>query len=193
MQQEYLMDTNAFFNLLKVMNPDSDGQDALSESIEGLLSQKLTISSITKVEIISVLGKYARGNQGGIQKCNCVISQDGQLCSNSRYSKPRKKWNSRKTRAWLRFIDEILGGRSKLLSVEVEPFDTNTISEAQKIIMHALTHNFASMDAMIAATAKIARKNQRNITVITSDKGLKACLGKCEIPCYDVFASSYIC
>lgn len=189
MQQEYLMDTNAFFNLLKAMNPDSGDQDVLSESIEELLSHKLTVSSITKVEIISVLGKYARGNQGGSQKCNCVISQDGQLCQNSQYSKPRKKWNSRKTKAWLQFIDEILGGRSKLLSIEVEPFDTNTISEAQKIIMHALTHNFASMDAMIAATAKIASENHRNVTVITSDKGLKACLGKCEIPCYDVFAS----
>ena len=189
MQQEYLMDTNAFFNLLKAMKPDSGDQDILSATIEELLSQKLTVSSITKVEIISVLGKYARGNQGGIQKCNCMISQDGRLCQNSRYSKPRKKWNSRKIKAWLRFIDEILGGRSKLLSIEVEPFDANTISEAQKIIMHALTHNCASMDAMIAATAKIASENHRNITVITSDKGLKACLGKCEIPCYDVFAS----
>lgn len=188
MQQEYLMDTNAFFNLLKAMNPDSGGQDALSEAIKELLSQKLTVSSITKVEIISVLGKYARGNQGGFQKCNCVISQNGQLCQNSRYLKPRKKWNSRTTKAWLQFIDEIFEGRSKLLSVEVEPFNTSTVSEAQNIIMHALTHNFASMDAMIAATAKIARKNDRNITVITSDKGLKACLGKCAIPCYDVFA-----
>lgn len=188
MQKEYLMDTNAFFNLLKAMNPDSDGQNALSESIEELLSQKLTVSSITKVEIISVLGKYARGNQGGFQKCNCVISQDGQLCQNSRYSKPRKKWNPRRTKAWLQLIDEILEGRSKLLSVEVDSFDASTVSEAQNIIMHALTHNFASMDALIVATAKIARENDRNVTVITSDKGLKACLGKCEIPCYDFFA-----
>lgn len=109
MQQEYLMDTNAFFNLLKAMNPGSDGQDAMPKAIKELLSKKLTVSSITKVEIISVLGKYARGNQGGFQMCNCVISQDGQLCQNSRYSKPRKKWNSRKTKVWLRFIDEILG------------------------------------------------------------------------------------
>ena len=59
------------------MKPDSGDQDILSATIEELLSQKLTVSSITKVEIISVLGKYARGNQGGIQKCNCMISQDG--------------------------------------------------------------------------------------------------------------------
>lgn len=54
--------------------------------------------------------------------------------------------------------------------------------------MHALSNNFASMDAMIAATAKIAREHKREVAVITSDKGLKACLDKCGIPYYDWFA-----
>ena len=58
------------------------------------------------------------------------------------------------------------------------------------MITHALVHNFASMDAMIAATAKLARNNGRNVTVITSDKGLKACLLKIDIPCNDIFAAN---
>lgn len=188
MQKEYLLDTNAFFNILRAMNPDSNGSGISSESIEKLKSEKLSISSITKVEIISVLGKYARGNQGGIQKCNCEISERGDICQNYRYSKPRKKWNVRKTKAWLQFITEILEGKSKTLCVTVEPFDMDTILEAQKIVQYALTYSFASMDALIAATAKIAGDNKRNITVITSDKALKACLKKCSIPCYDLFA-----
>lgn len=188
MQQEYLLDTNAFFNLLKAMNPDSQSDHSLSESLGKLISEKLSVSSITKVEIISVLGKYARGTQGGPQKCNCRISPEGDLCQNSRYSEPRKKWSARKTKAWIQFINEILEGRSKLLNVEIEPFTQDTVSEAEKIILYALSNNFASMDAMIAATAKIARTNKRDIVVVTSDKGLKACLGKCEIPYCDVFA-----
>lgn len=188
MQQEYLLDTNAFFNILKAMNPDSGGHDALADAIEKLISEKISISTITKVEIISVLGKYARGNTGGFQKCNCIISQEGDLCQNNRYSKPRKKWNPRRIKAWLQFIEEILEGRSKLLSVGIEPFDMNTVSEAQKIVLHALSYDFASMDAMIAATAKIARDNKRDVIVVTSDRSLKACLKACQIPHFDVFA-----
>jgi len=153
-----------------------------------LKSEKLTISLITKVEIISALKKYARGNQGGFQKHNCKISKEGDLCQNSRYYEPRKKWNTRRTKAWLQFITEILGERCKLLCINVEPFNIATISEAQKIVIYALSHSFASMDAMIAATAKIAGENECDITVITSDKGLKVCLGKCCIPYYSLFA-----
>lgn len=189
MQKEYLLDTNAFFNLLKAMNPDSGGQDSLAEPIDNLKSQKLTISSITQVEIISVLGKYARGNQGGFQKCNCQISPEGDICPNNRYSQPRKKWNNRRVKLWMKFIEEIMEGRSKLLSVDVEPFDMSIIAEAKKIIIHALEFSFASMDAMIAATAKAAIDNSRDITVITSDKGLKACLKKCGIPFDDLFST----
>ena len=188
MQQEYLLDTNAFFFFLKAMNPCSPTKGELPDQLTELLTEKISISSITKVEIISVLGKYARGNSGGIQKCNCIISKQGDLCQNSRYLQARKKWNNRKIKAWLQLIREIVDGRSKLLNVEIESFDQNTVFEAEKIIMHALSNNFASMDAMIAATAKIAREHKREVAVITSDKGLKACLDKCGIPYYDWFA-----
>ena len=57
------------------------------------------------------------------------------------------------------------------------------------MITYALIHNFASMDAMIAATAKLARSNGRDITVVTSDKGLKACLSRIGVPCNDIFAT----
>ena len=45
------------------------------------------------------------------------------------------------------------------------------------------------MDAMIAATAKLARDNRRDVTVVTSDKGLKACLSKINVPYNDIFAA----
>lgn len=187
MDQEFLLDTNAFYNLLKAMNPETSEQDALIGSIATLKHAKLVVSSITEVEIISVLGKYARGSQGSISKCNCQISPEGHICQNNRYTAPRKKWNKKRVKACLQLISDIFEGKSKLLTVNIEPFDSTTIAEAKNVIRYALVHNFASMDAMIAATAKLARNNSRDVTVVTSDKGLKACLLKLDIPCNDVF------
>lgn len=188
MEHEFLLDTNSFYNLLKAMNPETKGHDALPASIAALKSKKLIVSSITEVEIVSVLGKYARGSQGSVSKCNCKISPEGHICQNSRYVEPRERWNNKRIKAWLQLINEIFAGTSQLLAVSVEPFDSATIAEAKNVIKHALIHNFASMDAMIAATAKLAQDNSRDITVVTSDKGLKACLSKIGVPCDDVFA-----
>ena len=190
MDQEFLLDTNAFYNLLKALNPAANEDDALPASVATLKCERLIVSSITEVEIVSVLGKYARGSQGGVSKCNCKISPEGHICQNSRYTEPRKKWNNKRIKAWMQLIDEIFGGTSQLLSVNIEPFDTSTITEAKNVIKHALVHNFASMDAMIAATAKLARDSNRDITVVTSDKGLKACLSKIGVPCNDIFAAT---
>lgn len=188
MQQEYLLDTNAFFNILKSLGPGVNEQLTMPASISSLLSEKLLISEITKVEIISVIGKYSRGVQGGYQKCNCVINSGGDICNNRKFTPPRKKWKMRITKAWLKLISDIMSGQSPTLHVTIEPFDNNTVSKAQEIIRYALKYNFASMDAMIAATAQIGIINHRNITVITSDKGLKACLSECGIPYNDYFS-----
>ena len=190
MNQEFLLDTNAFYNLLKAINPEASEQGSIVDSIATLKHAKLLVSSITEVEIISVLGKYARGSQESISKCNCQISPEGHICQNNRYTAPRKKWNKKRIKAWLQLINHIFEGKSELLTVDIEPFDSKTVAEAKNVITHALIHNFASMDAMIAATAKLACDNYRDVTVITSDKGLKACLSKIDIPCNDVFATN---
>ena len=190
MDQEFLLDTNAFYNLLKAINPGASEQGSLVDSIAALKHAKLVVSSITEIEIISVLGKYARGSQGSISKCNCKISPEGHICQNNRYAAPRKKWNKKRIKAWLQLINDIFEGKSELLTVDIEPFDSKTVAEAKNVITYALIHNFASMDAMIAATAKLARDNSRDVTVVTSDRGLKACLSKIDIPCNDVFAAN---
>lgn len=74
-----------------------------------------------------------------------------------------------------------------MLSVSILPFDEKTIQYAEQIIPNALIHNFASMDAMIAATAREAILSGKDMTVVTADKGLKACLQNEEIPFWDVF------
>lgn len=63
MEVEYLLDTNAYFNILKDSANSND--DGIKEKIANLKKQSVFISQVTKIEIVSVLGKYARGNTGG--------------------------------------------------------------------------------------------------------------------------------
>lgn len=187
MQKEYLLDTNAYYNLLKESREKEKGNSFFTTQISTITSGKIFISTITKVEIISVLGKYARGKSGGFQTCTRLVSTDGQSCKNRWYSEPKATWNRRKIGAWLQLIKETTEGTSQLVTVGILPFDNNTIYCAEQIIPHALVHNFASMDAMIAATAQQYIAAGHDLVVVTSDKGLKACLAKVAIPYWDAF------
>ena len=190
MTKKYLLDTNAYFNLLKLLRQYNENASEYPDRIKQLLDGELCISSVTKVEIVSVLGKYARGNNGGRNKCNCVIAEDGTTCSHYKYTPPRKKWNKKRIKAWLQLIDETITGKSTLIQLQLLPFTDKTIDEAQRVVLHALKYNFGSMDSIIAATAKESINNRESITVVTSDKGLKACLQQCQIPCWDAFAQA---
>lgn len=187
MSQKYLLDTNAYFKYLSEVQADKSGDARLTDTIKKIREGNPCVSVITKVEIISVLGKYARGNSGGQQKCNCIISPDGEKCTNTRFVEPRKRWKTKRIKAWKKLIKETMDGTSSLIKLQLLPFDLDTISEAEKIAEYALVHSFASMDAMIAATAKQEMDKSHQVVVVTSDKGLKACLQKCEIPFWDPF------
>lgn len=187
MKKEYLLDTNAYYNLLKESRENQKGDSVFSSVINILVNSDLFISTITKIEIISVLGKYARGNSGGFQKCTRCLSETGDSCGNQWYTAPKPGWNQRKIRGWQKLIQDTMLGISPLVTIKILPFDNGTIRTAEQLIVHSLVHNFASMDAMIAATAQEAIINGRDMTVVTSDKGLKACLSKANITYWDAF------
>lgn len=169
MKDVYLLDTNAFFNFIKYssLSLNDDANEAIKEVIGKIKAGNCYISHISTVEIISVIGKYARGGGG----------------ANNKRMKPRV------IKQWLKLVNDSILGRSSLLSLSILPFSEKTIAEAQIIVHHALVHNFGSLDAIIAATAKecCSNKGHENTVLITSDKGLKACLTKCEIPYWDAF------
>lgn len=187
MPKEYLLDTNAYYNLLRESREQQKGRSAFCAEISTLMSGRLFISTITKIEIISVLGKYARGNSGGFQRCTRCISKTGEPCQNQWYTAPRARWNRREISGWQKLIQETINGTSSLVTVNILSFDDKTIQTAEQLIVQALVHNFASMDAMIAATAREAIAAGRDMTVVTSDKGLKACLAKADIAYWDAF------
>lgn len=192
MSKEYLLDTNAYYNLLRESREQQKGSSSFSAEIHILSTISLFISTITKTEIVSVLGKYARGNSGGFQKCTRCLSKNGESCQNQWYTAPRARWSRREISGWQKLIQETLLGTSSLFSVKLLPFDEKTIQIAERLVAHALVHNFASMDAMIAATAQEAIEAGRDLTVVTSDKGLKACLSEANIACWDAFKVSKI-
>lgn len=188
MAQKYLLDTNAYFNYLREVQAEKEGTTQFADAVKKIREGNPCVSTITRVEIISVLGKYARGTNGGPQKCDCVISEDGQRCTNTRYVEHRKRWKNKRIKAWKKLIGETIDGESSLISLQLLPFNSETINEAEKIVEYALIHSFASMDAMIAATARQEINKDHEIIVVTSDKGLKACLNKCSIPYWDAFS-----
>lgn len=185
MEVEYLLDTNTYFNILKDSANSND--DRTKKKIASLKKQSVFISQVTKIEIVSVLGKYARGNTGGHQRCTCVIDDNGTICTNDRYIPKRKPWKKRKIKDWLKLIDETQAGVSKYLNVNVVPFDQGTILCANEIIKGSIKFKYASMDALIAATAKQRNSTGKSVVVVTSDKALKACLKAYNIECYDIY------
>lgn len=169
MKDVYVLDTNAFFNYIRYTSSGSSVEEPIANNIKIIKENDCYISLISTIEIISVLGKYSRGGNGA-----------------------DKKMNKKVLKKWQKLIDEILSGQSSLLSVSILPFSSETVNEAQKIIQYALIHNFGSLDSLIAATAKIyfSEIDSEKKALVTSDKGLKACLTKCSIPYWDAFQAT---
>lgn len=169
MCEVFLLDTNALFNYLKyvslfsTVNPPESHQNATRR----IKLAKCYISIITQIEIISVIGKYARG---------------GSEVNNIRMKR-------RVVLQWMKLIDQITHGDSELLKVSILSVSESTFIQAHQIIQHALEFNFGSLDAIIAATAAECcyKKGFESIVLVTSDKGLKACLHKKGIAHWDAF------
>ena len=189
MPKAYLLDTNAYFNFLRYIT-QANNPESIDESVAKIKEGTNYISVISKIEIFSVIGKYARGKNGGKQKCNCIISESGERCPHYQYTSGQARWNKEKIKRWRKLVNETLDGTSSVLNVNILPLSCEEISEAQDIIEHALIHNFGSLDALIAATAKTHNKNDKNVElhIVTSDKGLKACLEKCSLHYWDAFS-----
>ena len=178
--KEYLLYKNAFFEILSFLvgkNVRRDEYD-FNEIKEG----RCYISKITEVEIISVIGKYARGEQEEWQRCDRIIAEDGTRCDKQYFHKGRKGWNKRLCKDMLKLVKEILDGSSTILKVEVLDLNEEVVHYAKEFIMYAFKHKFGSQDAFIAATAIAYSTEERSLQVVTSDKGLCAAMKKKGIP-----------
>lgn len=71
----YLLDTNAFFEILcEIAEIEIPGMKGFLKIIDG---EKCYISRVTLIEIISVIGKYGRGETREWQICNKITGENG--------------------------------------------------------------------------------------------------------------------
>lgn len=101
--------------------------------------------------------------------------------------------NSKMIKRWKKVIDQIINSSSdSYLRVNIVPFDDETIKSSEEIIQSALKFAFASMDAMIAATAKdlFNKLDEKDKYLVTSDKSLQIALKLHNIPYWDAFSNN---
>lgn len=175
--KKYLLDTNAYFALLKYVSIEGN-----NEIIDNILTGECYISKVTQIEIISVIGKYARGAGGGIQVCNRIHGDTGVTCGKQFITPKQKKWSQAKLKEWLKLEKEVSSGSNCLFNVKVLEINSDVIAEAENFIKNALIYNFKSMDAVILGTAKANSSDTETMVVVTADKALKAGMDKINYP-----------
>ncbi len=172
--KKYLLDTNAFFEMLSFLagkDIRSDGYD-----FKDIQNGECYISKITELEILSVIGKYGRGEASQWQKCTRQIHEDGTKCEHRYFYKGRKPWNKKLCRDLQKLVREMINGSSPILKVKVLDVNDAIIERAEGFMMHASKHKFGSQDALIVATSIIHSSEEEPLIVVTSDKALRAAM-----------------
>lgn len=172
--KRYLLDTNAFFEMLSFLAGKSVRKD---EYDYGDIQQgECYISKITELEILSVIGKYGRGEAAQWQDCNRQIADDGTKCTHRYYHKGIRPWNRNLCNAMRKLVKEMIEGTSEILTLHVLDINEEIVNRAEGFMMHAVKHKFGSQDALIAATAIIQSEAENPLFVVTSDRALRAAM-----------------
>jgi predicted nucleic acid-binding protein len=179
----YLVDTNAYH--LFFSNSSPEARTRLEELL--LTSNgnvEFYISEITSLEIYSVLGKRRRGVQNQEQLCTRTSSNG--LCTQSWITTGKRGIKDKVFRKLIKIVSDIQQDSGEIRAA-ILPLDSAVILEGKNfLINYADRFNFGSQDALIAGTV-VAYKNLHgtDLTVITSDRGLKAALSSAKIPIFD--------
>lgn len=170
--EHYLLDTNVFFRVIEAI-----ANNMPNNEIQLLREGKCYISELTRIEIISVLGKHSRGMSRQVQICDRVINEKGEICGCKYYIAAQKRWKNRVIADWRKLIKDIVMGNCPLFTVEILPVTHEVCETARIFVRHALHHNFGSLDAMIAATAiEFKSRTGTELRVVTYDKKLLAAI-----------------
>lgn len=172
--RRYLLDTNAFFEMLSYLAGKNVRADIYD--FHDVRKGKCYISKITELEIISVIGKYGRAEPEQWQTCGRIISEDGAKCEREYFHQGKRPWSRKLCRDLNKLMKEMIHGTSPILNVQVLDINREIINRAEGFMMHAVRHKFGSQDALIAATAIIHSTEDDPMYVVTSDKPLRAAM-----------------
>lgn len=172
--KKYLLDTNAFFELLSYLSGRNVRNDEYDFS--DIRQGECYISKITELEILSVIGKYGRGVPSQWQTCDRKISEEGEKCGKRYFFEGIRPWNRRRCAAIKKLVKEMTEGQSSILRVGVLEINEDIINRAESFMMHAVRYKFGSQDALIASTAIICSTEESPMYVVTSDRALRAAM-----------------
>jgi hypothetical protein len=183
--KKYLLDTNSYYLFFEKEKSDALG-NLISKLQEGDVIS-FYISEITSLEIISVLGKYRRGKQSQKQICGRRTTKDGvqAICSNEWITEGTKRMPSKVYRDMIKLINDIQSSKGNI-KAEVLPLNENTIIQGKKFLYeYADKYKFGSQDAIIAGCLIDSISKGLDLTLVTSDKSLKAALAQAGIEFFD--------
>lgn len=182
----YVLDTNAYAVLFQM--PRGDVYRNLEEKlkIDGVM--KFTIPEIVSMEIHSVLGKYRRG--GAVESnTECgkqfVVGEEIKLCSNLCFYPKRNKMKSKVFKGLQKLINDIENQNGDIQATLL-PLGQSELAFGKTFLQkHSHQYSFGSHDALVAGTVAAGIANGQDLTLITSDKGLKALCREQKIAVFD--------
>ncbi|WP_305118635.1 hypothetical protein [Thomasclavelia cocleata] len=110
--KKYLLDTNAFFELLSYLSGKTVRKDGYD--FADIRQGECYISKITELEILSVIGKYGRGVPSQWQTCRRQISEEGEKCGKRYFFEGTRPWNKKLCAAMKKLVKETIDGRSSI-------------------------------------------------------------------------------
>lgn len=182
----YLLDTNVYALLFQ--SAKTKCQDNLLKKITTGSDISFYIPEIVSMEIHSVLGKYRRVPTKPVrQPCtrNVVVDEKTQPCSHTCLYPAGNRINAKVFKAFQKLLNDIESGRGPM-KAQILSVGTDEIAFGRSLLTnYADRYTFGSHDALVAGTLMAANKRGADLTLITSDKGLKAVCREMNIKLYD--------
>jgi hypothetical protein len=183
MSAPFLLDTNSYF--LFFQRPKSPSYLRLAQKLKVGSEISFYIAEITSMEIHSVVGKYRRGSPSQHQQCGRKIVAGNKTanCSNIWISAGIMKAKVFRDIQKMIFDREARNGQIQATILELERVSMEKAREL--LLKYADRYSLGSHDALIGGSLIVARKVKgMDLTLVTSDKGLKAVLKDETIPFY---------
>lgn len=186
MDSPFLLDTNAYALIFEY--PKTELYTNLKEKISKNGLMKFHIPDIVSMEIHSVIGARRRGgNNAQNQPCERHV-QNGDAVVQCTHTCVFKKHHRLKPKVFrdIQKIIKDIESKNGDIHAEIIPSSTDDLMAAKNLLLsYADKFAFGSHDALVGGAAIAARAKGINLTLVTSDKALKAVCKAEGIPIFD--------
>lgn len=182
----FLLDTNVY--ALFFQNPKPMALLNLERKVRSREGLHFFLPEIVSMEIHSVLGKYRRGGANGQHEhCGRQVLAEGvsATCSHTCVYPVRKRMKPKVFRALQKMLKDIEEEQGTIKG-RILPLRSTELSFAKTLLQkYSDKYSFGSHDALVAGTAVAANTDGHQLTLVTSDKGLKAMCREEGLPFFD--------